>query len=122
MQILIKGQLNELVLNINNNSRQTFSDYTLRFTHVVSQEVKSYIIDTSNPSQYAENIRYCEIVLDLKEDDLNYEGQYLLEIFGDGNSLVFTSMVSLEGNSEPVPFIEYESDDENNSNYIYIQD
>lgn len=122
MQVLIKGQENELVLNINNNSRTTFTGYTLTFTHVVSQEVKSYLIDTSNPAQYGENIRYCEIILDLANDDLNYEGQYLLQIFGNGTNLVFTSMATLEGNSEPVPFIEYESPDENNSNFIYIED
>lgn len=124
MLILNKGQQNELVLNINNNSRTDFSGYTLTFTHVVSQEVKSYTISTSNNAVYAENDRYCEIVLNLQNagQDLNYLGQYNLQIFGNGTNLVYTGMAQLNGSEESNPFTEYISPDEDNSNYIYIQD
>jgi hypothetical protein len=124
MLILNKGQQNELVLNINNNSRTDFTGYTLTFTHVVSQEVKSYTVNTSNPAQYAENDRYCEIVLNLQNSgqDLNYLGQYNLQIFGNGTNLVYTGMAELNGTQEANPFTEYISPDEDNSNYIYIQD
>jgi hypothetical protein len=123
MLILQKGQQNELVLNINNNSRQDFSGYTLTFVHVLSQEEKTYLISTSNPAEFGENDRYCEIVLNLQNDDLNYEGQYQLQIFGNGTSLVFTSMVRLLGTTEKGnDYISYVSPDEDNSNYIYIQD
>lgn len=125
MLILQKGQQNELVLNINNNSRQDFSSYTLTFTHILSQEVKSYNISTSNPAEYGENIRYCEIVLNFQNagQDLNYEGQYQLQIFGNGTNLVYTGMVRLVGTSEEGnDYISYVSPDEDNSNYIYIQD
>jgi hypothetical protein len=111
-------------LNINNNSRTDFTGYTLTFTHVVSQEVKSYTVNTSNPAQYAENDRYCEIVLNLQNSgqDLNYLGQYNLQIFGNGTNLVYTGMAQLNGTQEANPFTEYISPDEDNSNYIYIQD
>jgi hypothetical protein len=124
MIILQKGIQNELVLNINNNSRTEFSTYTLTFTNILSQEIKSYTIDTSNPQVYGENIRYCEIVLNFQNpgQDLNYEGQYQLQIFGNGTQLVYTGMVRLEGNTEDNSFIEYISTDEDNSNFIYIQD
>ena len=124
MLILNKGQQNELVLNINNNSRTDFSGYTLTFTHVVSQEVKSYTVSTSNPAEYGENDRYCEIVLNLQNagQDLNYLGQYNLQIFGNGTNLVYTGMAQLNGSEESNPFTEYVSPDEDNSNYIYIQD
>ncbi len=124
MLILNKGQQNELVLNINNNSRTDFTTYTLTFTHVVSQEVKSYTISTSNNAVYAENDRYCEIVLNLQNagQDLNYLGQYNLQIFGNGTNLVYTGMAQLNGSEESNPFTEYVSPDEDNSNYIYIQD
>jgi len=125
MLILQKGQQNELVLNINNNSRTDFSGYTLTFTHVLSQEVKSYTISTSNPTQFGENQRYCEIVLDLQlpGQDLNYEGQYQLQIFGNGTNLVYTGMVRLNGTTEQGnEFVSYVSDNEDNENYIYIQD
>lgn len=124
MLILNKGQQNELVLNINNNSRTDFSGYTLTFTHVVSQEVKSYTISTSNPAQFGENIRYCEIVLNLQTpgQDLNYLGQYNLQIFGNGTQLVYTGMAQLNGSQESNPFTEYISPNEDNENYIYIQD
>lgn len=123
MIILQKGQVNELVLNINNNSRTDFSGYTLTFLHILSQEEKSYTISTSNPSEFGENIRYCEIVLDLYTDDLNYEGQYELRIYGNGTSLVYVGMARLNGTTEKGnTFTSYASPDEDNSNYIYIQD
>jgi hypothetical protein len=51
MLILNKGQNNELVLNINNNSRANFTGYTLTFTHILSQESKTYTIDKSDNSE-----------------------------------------------------------------------
>jgi hypothetical protein len=118
-----KGQMNELVLNINNNSRTDFTGYTLTFLHILSQEEKSYLIDTSNNAEFGENIRYCEIVLDLTTDDLNYEGQYQLDIFGNGTTKVYTGMVRLNGTTEQGnDYTTYVSPDEDNSNYIYIQE
>jgi len=124
MLILNKGQQNELVLNINNNSRTDFTTYTLTFTHIVSKEVKSYVITLSNPAQYAENDRYCEIILNLQNagQDLNYLGQYQLQIFGDGTNLVYTGMAELNGSQESDPFTPYVSPNEDNSNYIYIEE
>jgi len=123
MIIMNKGQQNELILNINNNSRTDFSGYTLTFTHILSQEEKSYVIPTNDPQLFGENIRYCEIILNLQNDDLNYEGQYQLKIYGDGTSLVYTGMVRLNGTTEQGnDFVTYQSPDEDNSNYIYIQD
>jgi hypothetical protein len=124
MLILQKGIQNELVLNINNNSRTDYSGYTLTFTNVLSQEVKSYTISTSNPLVYGSNDRYCEIVLNFQNpgQDLNYEGQYQLQIFGNGTQLVYTGMARLEGTTEDNSFVEYISPDEDNSNFIYIQD
>lgn len=120
MLYLIKGQENELYMNINNNSRLTFTGYTFVFTHVLSQEQKSYLIDTSNPLQYFENIRYCTVIIPLDTDDLNYEGQYILNVFGDGVENVFKGMVVLEGLQEEPLFTTYQSSNENNENYIFI--
>lgn len=123
MLYLNKGQQNTLVLNINNNSRDTFTGYTLEFVHVMSKESKTYSIDTSNPAQYAQNIRYCEIELPLDTDDLNYLGQYVLNIYGQPDNVkVFNGMVVLEGTEESNPFTQYISPNEVNENYIYIQD
>lgn len=123
MLYLQKGQPNTLVLNINNNSRETFTGYTCVFTHVMSQEVKSYSIDISNPSQYEQNIRYCQIEIPLDSDDLNYLGQYTLVIYGQpDNEKVYNGMVVLEGTEEEPFFTTYVSDNEVNENYIYIQD
>lgn len=123
MLYLQKGEENTLVLNINNNSRDTFTGYTLIFTHIMSKEVKTYRIDTNNPTEFFENIRYCTITLDLTIDDLNYEGQYQLNIYGTpDNKLVFTGMVVLEGMAESNPFTTYISPNETNENYIYIQE
>jgi hypothetical protein len=121
MIILQKGQQNELVLNINNNSRQDFSGYTLTFTNSLSREVKSYVIPTTAPL-YGENIRYCELILNLQNDDLNYEGQYELQIFGNGTNLVYTGLCRLEGTSENNTIVEYISTNDDNEQFIYIQD
>jgi hypothetical protein len=118
-----KGEENTLVLNINNNSRETFTGYTLVFTHIMSKETKSYSIDVEDDNEFYQNIRYCEIYLYLNEDDLNYEGQYVLNIYGNpDNQLVFNGMVVLEGTAEDNPFTEYISNNETNENYIYIQE
>ena len=124
MLILQKGIQNELVLNINNNSRTDYTGYTLTFTNVLSQEIKSYTISTSNTQVYASNDRYCEIILNFQNagQDLNYEGQYQLQIFGNGTQLVYTGMARLDGTTEDNSFVEYISTDEDNSNFIYIQD
>jgi hypothetical protein len=123
MLILNKGQQNELVLNINNNSRTDFSGYTLTFVHVLSQEEKTYTVSTSNPAQYAENDRYCEIILNFQNDDLNYEGQYQLQIFGNGTNLVYTGMARLDGTTEKGnDYVSYVSNNEDNEQFIYIQD
>jgi hypothetical protein len=123
MIYLNKGQQNSLVLNINNNSRNTFTGYTLEFTHIMSKEVKTYSINKSNPVQYFENIRYCEILLPLNTDDLNYLGEYQLNIYGqDDNELVYTGIAILEGTEKGTTFTQYISPNETNENYIYIQD
>jgi len=123
MIIMNKGQENELILNINNNSRTDFSGYTLTFLHILSQEEKSYVVLTNDAQVFGENDRYCEIILNLQNDDLNYEGQYQLRIYGNGTNLVYTGMVRLNGTTEQGnDFVTYQSPDEDNSNYIYIQD
>ena len=123
MIYLQKGQNNTLTMNINNNSRDTFTGYTLTFTHIMSKEVKSYNINTANPAEYAQNIRYCEIELPLNVSDLNYLGEYTLDIYGtSGNTLVYTGIVILEGTVEQPFFTQYISPNETNENYIYIQD
>lgn len=124
MLYLQKGVQNELVMNINNNTATSFSGYTLEFTHIMSQEVKSYTVNTSNPSEYAQNIRYCEIVLNLQDagQDLNYEGEYQLKIYGNGTELVFIGIAILQGTEEQPLFTTYISPNEVNENYIYIED
>jgi hypothetical protein len=123
MIYLNKGQENSLVLNINNNSRNTFTGYTLEFTHIMSKEVKTYSINKSNPAQYFENIRYCEILLPLNTNDLNYLGEYQLNIYGvPDDELVYTGIAILEGTEAGAGFTQYISPNETNENYIYIQD
>jgi hypothetical protein len=123
MLYLNKGQQNELVMNINNNTTTTFSSYVLEFTHIMSQEVKTYTISTSNPQVYGQNIRYCEIILNLQipGQDLNYEGEYQLNIYGNGTELVFTGIAILDGTEEQPLFTTYVSPNEVNENYIYIE-
>jgi hypothetical protein len=128
MIYLNKGQTNDLVLNINNNARPNFTTYELVFTHIMSKEVKSYIIDTADPLQFSQNIRYCTITLYFQQagQDLNYEGEYQLNIYGNGDGYtdypVFVGISILEGTQEEPLFTQYISPNEVNENYIYIQD
>lgn len=126
MLYIQKGQQNQLVLNINNNTTTAFSTYELVFTHIMSQERKSYTIDTSDPLEYTQNIRYCTITLNLQDagQDLNYEGEYQLNIYGDNDpqQKVFVGIAILEGTEEQPFFTQYISPNEENENYIYIQD
>jgi hypothetical protein len=54
-------------------------------------------------------------------DALIYEGQYQLQIFGNGTQLVFTGLARLDGTSEDNSFVEYISPNEDNESYIYIE-
>jgi hypothetical protein len=122
MLYINKNEVNELVLNINTNSNTSFSTYDLVFTHIMSKNTKTYTINTSNPLQYTSNVRYCTITLDLSTDDLIYEGQYNLNIYGNGDQLVYVTIANVDGVQESKPFTEYVSNNEENANYIYIQD
>ena len=122
MLYINKSEVNNLVLNININSRTQFASYDLVFTHIMSKLQKTYVISTSNPAQYTSNERYCTIVLDLVTDDLVYEGQYQLNIFGDEESEVYVTMVEAQSLTADKPFTEYISPNEVNENYIYIKD
>ena len=122
MLYINKAQVNNLILNINNNSMQTFATYNLVFTHIMSKNQKTYTISTSDSAQYTSNQRYCTITLDLTADDLIYLGQYQLNVFGDGTEEVYITMAVLQGTEETNPFTQYVSPNEVNENYIYIQD
>lgn len=122
MIYLEKAQSNTVAMNININARPEYTGYTFEFVHVMSKEVKTYLIDTSNTSEYQANDRYASVTLDFINDDLNYEGQYVLKVYGDGVDLVYNGMVVLEGLQEEPFFTTYVSPNEDNENYIYIQD
>ena len=123
MLYLNQSEVNTLTLNINENTRQTFQTYLLKFTHILSSEVYEYSIDTNDPNVYFSNIRYCTIQLDLTgENHLPYEGQYIVDIYGNGTYPVYNGFAMVEGTVENNPFTEYISPNESNENYIYIQD
>ena len=123
MIYLNKGQENTIYLNINNNTRSVAEYYTLVFTHVMSKKEKEYTIPTNDPNLYFSNNRYCTITLDLATDDLIYEGQYNLNIYGFLNNellKVYNGYAILDGTVEANPFTEYISPNEINENYIYL--
>jgi len=125
MLYIQRSAVNDLVLNINNNSLTQFTGYTLSFTHIMSKETTNYNINVADPNQYTSNIRYCTITLDLVTDDLPYLGQYQLNVIGSPNDQeVYVTIVDVEqaDTVETKPFREYISPNEDNANYIYIQD
>lgn len=124
MLYIQRSTVNSLVLNINNNSLNQFTTYTLSFTHLMSKETTNFYISTSDMAQFTSNVRYCTITLDLVINDLPYLGQYQLNVFGDGTQEVYVTIVDVEqpDTVETNPFTEYISPNEINENYIYIQE
>lgn len=124
MLYIQRSTVNSLVLNINNNSLNQFTTYTLSFTHLMSKETTNFYISTSDMAQFTSNVRYCTITLDLVIKDLPYLGQYQLNVFGDGTQEVYVTIVDVEqpDTVETNPFTEYISPNEINENYIYIQE
>lgn len=124
MLYIQQGQVNTLTLSIVQNSRDIFETYSLIFTHVMSSDKKSYIIPLDDSQIYFQNIRYCTIELDLTGiNNLPYEGQYTLQIIGEPNNVsVYNGFCMINGTVETNPFTEYVSPNENNENFIYIQD
>jgi len=112
-----KTQDNTLVLNINNNISVSYTSYTFTFTHVMSAEIQNYIL-----SPTYENNRYSTFDLNLTSDDLVYEGQYLLQIYGNGTDMIYTNFAMVEGTEESNPFYEYISPNETMESYVYIND
>jgi hypothetical protein len=104
-----------ITTNVNNNSRDVVSTYLLRFTHIMSQNVTEYTIDTTNPLEYGENDRYCEMVFNA---NFKYEGENSLEIYTNGTDLVYTGIVIVGQLIEDMT--SYISDNEDGQNYIYI--
>ena len=114
MQYITRSINNTLTLNINKNSRDSYTNYKFVFTHSLSQYSNDYILTLAT-----ENDRFCTVVLPLSTDNLQYFGQYELKIYGDSTDLIFVGMVRVIGEDEEI--IPYVSDNENNENYIYIE-
>ena len=116
MIYLTKIGVNTITSNVNNNSRDVVTTYLLRFTHIMSQDIKEYIINVNDPTQYGENDRYAELVF---TTDFVYEGENKLEILANGTTNVYTGIVIVGEQVET--FIQYTSNNENNKNYIYVE-
>jgi len=116
MIYLTKTGSTTLTSNVNKNTRDAVTTYLLKFTHIMSQDVKTYTIDVLNPTEYGENDRYCELVFDA---NFTYEGENSLEIYANGTDLVYTGIVIVGEQTET--FVQYTSNNENNSNYIYVE-
>lgn len=83
----------------------------------MSAEIQNYIL-----SPTYENNRYSTFDLNLTSDDLVYEGQYLLQIYGNGTDMIYTNFAMVEGTEESNPFYEYISPNETMESYVYIND
>lgn len=121
MVIITNNTINTLVLNINNNSRDVFLDYVVKFTHSLSEYTRSYTISLSDNTQYGSNDRFCEIILDLRTTrKLVYEGQHKMEVLGDGARLVYTTLADVRPQFGDDQFIQYQSDNESGEKYIHV--
>ena len=131
-------QTNEFTLNINNNVRDWLGDsnlLTFIFTHILSGRRVATIapIDPVPPidPNYKDffgsfNGRYTEFYMTgpAAASYMIYDGEYDILIRNDNNEILYKGIWKVTGNSsaEENPFVEYESDNEDNRSYIYIEE
>lgn len=128
---------NEFTLNINNNVRDWLGDssiLTFTFTHILSNRVRTSDakIDPDPISPDWDeffgsfNGRYTEfyMVSSLSRQLMGYDGEYNIVIVNDKSEVLYKGIWKVTGNSEAEenPFVEYQSDNEDNTSYIYIEE
>lgn len=128
-------EANEFTLNINNNVRTPFPDDEVILTavHILSDKTVSQTAkidppagDPSYTTFYGNyNARYTEFWMSqaLSVATFSYDGEYDVTIT-NGVGVLYNGIWVSTGNSEVEqnPFIQYESDNESNQNYIYIEE
>jgi hypothetical protein len=133
---------NEFVLNINNNVRDFPGGsnpdiISFNFTHVLSND-KRFTTCFVNPDPItpfvppvgdfycATNDRYTEffMIKALAQGMMIYDGEYEVLIRNSDLVPLYKGIWQVTGNSvvEENPFIEYQSDNEENNSYIYIEE
>ena len=135
------AQDNEFTLNINNNVRDPFpgdfevKSISIHFKHILSDRD---VIDTANvwstdvsvePLPNAiwgtYNDRYIEFLAEQEYlTGLVYDGEYKVSITNEDGVNLYHGIWKITGNSEieENPFVEYQSDNEDNNSYIYIEE
>lgn len=126
-------QTNEFVLNINNNVRNWLAggdSVDFSFTHIMSENLTTQTVPIDPIGVYnffgSFNGRYTEFYLSSSTAQtlFIYDGEYSVVIRNDDNEVLYRGIWNVTGNSsiEEQPFIEYQSDNENNSAFIYIEE
>lgn len=132
---------NEFVLNINNNVRDfegLDNLIAMRSTHVLSHTVRTVNgIPTNGPATAPDwiwgtaNARYIEFWMSQEAAAycFPYDGEYEITFYDTGDietaaHVLYKGIWKITGNSsaEENPFVEYESDNEDNTSYIYIEE
>jgi hypothetical protein len=138
----VRLEANEFWLNINNNVRDAFpgsfdvKSIIFTFTHILSDRSRNepanvWSVDYNIPSLPVAiwgtyNNRYIEFHAEdtYLNSSLPYDGEYKVSIKNENNVNLYHGIWKVTGNSETEenPFVQYESDNENNDNYIYIEE
>lgn len=127
-------QTNEFILNINNNVRDWLASgdsVNFSFTHIMSDKTTTAtapIDPTSGVYDFfgSYNGRYTEFYMNSTSSQslMTYDGEYNVIITNDNSEVLYKGIWKVTGNSEieENPFVEYQSDNENNDSYIYIEE
>jgi hypothetical protein len=135
------NETNEWVLNINNNVRDPFPQNTpdpayvvYRFKHILSDKDVGYLMYIDPPGGHSStdvafgvtNGRYTEFWWNQTEipGTLVYDGEYDVTITNENNVVLYNGIWKITGNSEVEenPFVEFQSDNEDNNSFIYIEE
>ena len=131
----------EWVLNINNNVRDPFPknspmppSVVYEFKHILSDRSVFYLMYIDPPGGHSSldtafgvtNGRYTEFYWKQTEIPFTviYDGEYDVTIKNEDNVVLYNGIWKVTGHSEieQNPFIQYESNNEDNNSYIYIEE
>ena len=137
MILIKKGQTNKMSVSVSLNKTLSNPYYLFSFTHIQSKNKINFI-----PKVLLINDRYDEfefiesntqdLTLDPPQVYFRYEGQYWVEIYeqtssGNTNPSLATKMLwdgrgVVEDTAVPDPYYQWESNNEDNANFIFISE
>lgn len=138
MLLIKKSQLNNLVVSVSLNKELPNPTYLFSFQHIISKDKVTFIPkNTSTYTSRYDQFTFTEgfptnITTDPPTISFNYDGQYWYSVYeqvsttNTNPSLAYNKLAEgralVIDNNVPDPYVEFISDNEDDSNFIFISD